>query len=139
MRIAYHLVRIALGAVFILASWDKIVDPAGFARIVANYRILPPPLVNPAALVLPWVEALCGLALVTGVLTRGGLVVFNVLMAAFTAALAAAAWRGIDTQCGCFSVAVTVEKGGYFDYILRDLALLGAGLWALWYRLKGFR
>ncbi len=139
MHIVYYLVRMALGAVLIWASWDKIADPAGFARIVANYRILPPSLVNPAALVLPWVEALCGAALVFGVLSRGGLVVFNTLMAVFAVVLAVNAVRGVDTECGCFSVAVRAQKGGYLDYILRDLALLGAGLWALRYRLKGFR
>jgi uncharacterized membrane protein YphA (DoxX/SURF4 family) len=132
--IAYHLVRLALGAVFLWASWEKILDPAGFARIVGNYRILPAPLVNPAALILPWVEALCGLALVTGVFTRGALVLFNALVAVFTVALALAAVRGIDIECGCFSVAAG-QKGGTLDYLLRDLVLLGAGLWALWYRL----
>ena len=138
MRVAYHIVRVALGALFIWASWEKIADPAGFARVVGNYRILPPPLVAPVALVLPWLETLCGVSLVTGFLTRGGLVVFNALVAVFTAALAFNALRGIDTECGCFSLAVKSEKGGYLDIILRDLVLLAAGLWALWYRLTRF-
>jgi hypothetical protein len=57
-------------------------------------------------------------------------------MAVFTWALIWNAWRGIDTDCGCFSVAVQEDKGRYLEYILRDLAILGAGIWALWYRLS---
>ncbi len=37
-----------------------------FAAIVANYQLLPDALVNPVARVLPWVEVVCGAALVAG-------------------------------------------------------------------------
>jgi uncharacterized membrane protein YphA (DoxX/SURF4 family) len=131
----YHVLRVGLGVVFIWASWEKIADPAAFARVVQNYQILPPALVNPTALFLPWVEAVCGVCLITGVLARGSLLVFNGLMAVFTLALSWNALRGVDTDCGCFSVAVQADKGRYLEYILRDLALLGAGGWVLWYRL----
>jgi len=134
LRVLYHLLRVGLGVVFIWASWEKIADPEAFARVVQNYQILPPALVNPTAVILPWVEAVCGVCLISGVLARGSLLLFNGLMAVFTLALAWNAWRGIDTECGCFSVAVQADRGRYLEYILRDLAILGAGLWALWYR-----
>lgn len=134
LRAFYHLLRVGLGVVFIWASWGKIADPAAFARVVQNYQILPPVLVNPTAVILPWVEALCGICLITGVLARGSLLIFNGLMAVFTLALIWNALRGIDTDCGCFSVAVQADKGRYLEYILRDLVILLAGVWALWYR-----
>jgi len=96
--------------------------------------------VNPTAVILPWIEAVCGICLITGVLAHGSLLIFNGLMAVFTLALIWNVWRGIDTECGCFSVAVQADKGRYLEYILRDLAILGAGMWVLWYRqaaLKG--
>jgi len=134
LRVLYHLLRVGLGLVFIWASWGKIADPEAFARVVQNYQILPLPLVNPTAVILPWVEAVCGVCLISGVLGRGSLLLFNGLMAVFTLALAWNAWRGIDTECGCFSVAMQAGKGRYLEYIFRDLAILGAGVWALWYR-----
>lgn len=134
LTVLYHLLRVGLGVVFIWASWGKIEDPAAFARVVQNYQILPLALVNPTAVILPWVEALCGICLITGVLARGSLSLFNGLMAVFTLALIWNALRGIDTDCGCFSVAVQADKGRYLEYILRDLAILAAGVWVLWYR-----
>jgi len=71
-QMLYHLVRVGCGLVFLYASWGKIIDPAGFARVVQNYQLLPPALVHPAAVVLPWVEAVCGLSLVSGVWPEGG-------------------------------------------------------------------
>jgi uncharacterized membrane protein YphA (DoxX/SURF4 family) len=128
--------RLGIGAIFIWASWDKLADPAGFARIVSNYRILPEALVNPAAILLPWVEALCGLMLIVGRLVRGSLVVVTLLTMVFALALAFNAYRGIDVACGCFSVAVKSGAGHYADYLLRDLVLLTAAVWCLWQSLK---
>jgi uncharacterized membrane protein YphA (DoxX/SURF4 family) len=130
----YHAFRIGLGLLFVWASWEKIADPAAFARVVGNYRILPAAWVNPTAVILPWVEAVCGVSLVTGVLVRGSLLLFNGLMAVFTAALVVNAFRGIDVDCGCFSTAVKAGKGNYLENIFRDLVLLGIGLWILWVR-----
>ena len=35
------IVRVLLGAVFLWASFDKIMDPSKFARDIANYHIIP--------------------------------------------------------------------------------------------------
>jgi uncharacterized membrane protein YphA (DoxX/SURF4 family) len=136
ITVLYHILRIGLGLMFVAASWDKILDPGGFARIIQNYQILPSVWVNWVAIVLPWIEALCGLALITRIMERGGLLVSNGLMLTFTLALAWNAYRGVDTECGCFSVAVKGEKGYYLEYILRDVAVLAAGAWVFWHRLK---
>jgi uncharacterized membrane protein YphA (DoxX/SURF4 family) len=115
LTVIYLILRVGLGVVFIWASWGKIADPAAFARVVQNDQILPLALVNPTAVILPWVEAVCGVCLITGVLTRGSLLLFNGLMAVFTLALAWNAWRGLDTGCGCFSVALQADKGRYLE------------------------
>ena len=130
-QMLYHLVRVGCGVIFLYASWGKILDPAGFARMVQNYQLLPPALVHPAAVVLPWVEAVCGLSLVTGVRAGGGLAVFSALMAVFTAALALNALRGIDVECGCFTVAAGAGSGRVLEALVRDVVILVAALWAL--------
>jgi uncharacterized membrane protein YphA (DoxX/SURF4 family) len=135
-QMLYHLVRVGCGVIFLYASWGKILDPAGFARMIQNYQLLPPELVHPAAVVLPWVEAVCGLSLVSGAWAGGGLAVFSALMAAFTAALALNAARGIDVECGCFSVAAGAASGRVLEALLRDAAILAAALWALRHRLR---
>src|SRR5512138_1862997 len=135
-EILYHLVRVGCGVIFIYASWGKILDPAAFARIVQNYQLLPSAAVHPVAVVLPWIEAVCGLALVSGVGAGGGLAVFTGMMAVFTGALALNAWRGIDTECGCFSVAAGAAAGRTVDDLVRDLLLLAAAAWALAHRVR---
>lgn len=117
--------RLLLGGLFIYASWDKILHPAAFAQIIANYQILPSQLVSPAAVILPWIEALCGLALITGLFARGAVVIVTALMTIFIGALLFNLARGLDINCGCFSVAQEAAKGPLVT-ILRDF-----GIWVM--------
>src|SRR5216684_3007318 len=57
-------VQIALGVIFIAAALPKIVDPPSFAHMIYNYKLVPAALNNLMALVMPWIELLCGVALV---------------------------------------------------------------------------
>ncbi|MGD2272004.1 MAG: MauE/DoxX family redox-associated membrane protein [Desulfobacterales bacterium] len=131
----YLILRVGLGVVFIWASWSKIQDPASFARIIENYQILPPLLVNPVALLLPWVEALCGIFLLCGFFVKGSVFIVNALLVVFGSVLSFNIYRGIDVTCGCFSVSSAGEKMTWLK-VIRDLPLLAAGLWILYYRLK---
>jgi len=133
----YILLRIILGIIFIWASWEKIVDPGGFVRVVRNYSILPDALVNPTALFLPWIEATCGIFLITGYLVKGSAFIIDILMGIFMLAFVINMFRGIDVSCGCFSNTLKpATKLDYFYDILRDLAILGAGLWILFYKIR---
>ena len=103
MRVVYFLLRFALGCVFIAAAWDKIVDPMAFAKIMRNYQILPDMAVAGVALVLPWIEVVVGMCLLTGFAARGAALSSCLMMAVFLAAMAWAQHKGIATQCGCFT------------------------------------
>ena len=131
----YDILRIGLGLLFIYASAEKIYNPVGFADVIANYHILPTQFINPAALLMPWVEFLCGVLLVAGVFVKGSAMIVNVLMAVFIAAFFASLYRGLDISCGCFSLD-TSTKHKIWVYIVRDFAILAAGAWVFWY---GFR
>ncbi|HVN71691.1 MAG TPA: MauE/DoxX family redox-associated membrane protein, partial [Desulfomonilia bacterium] len=63
--------RIILGAMFLYAGVTHALDPQGFATAVANYRILPGALVNPFAVVLPWLEMISGVTLILGIFIPG--------------------------------------------------------------------
>jgi uncharacterized membrane protein YphA (DoxX/SURF4 family) len=119
----FMLTRMILGAVFIYASWDKIADPAEFAKAVGNYLILPQFLVNPVAWALPWLEMVCGVCLVIGWITRGSALLIAGLLVIFIAALGYSLFRGLDIQCGCFSLTETKSVPLYID-IVRDALLL---------------
>ncbi|MFY9399662.1 MAG: MauE/DoxX family redox-associated membrane protein [Desulfomonilia bacterium] len=116
--------RIVLAAVFIYAGVLKVLDPAGFSEDILNYRLLPGWMVNPVAVVLPWVEIAAGLSLLSGVLLQGGALVITGLLAVFASALAISLARGLDISCGCFGAS---EQSITWWYLLRDLALLSMG------------
>jgi len=122
-----HGSRIMLGIVFIWASWDKLMAPAEFARIIDNYQILPTPLIYPAALVLPWVEIVCGVFLIINRYVKGSVFIVNLLLITFIAAYLSTLVRGVDTACGCFTVSLQAVKRSYLLFF-RDVFFLMAGL-----------
>ena len=124
-------VRISLGAVFIYASGYKILDPAAFARAISNYHLLPPLLINPAALILPWLELVCGICLLCGRLARGSALIVAILLSIFIGALTQGIYRGLDIHCGCFSLNAQSAASSYRD-IMRDVVLLAMAGLVLW-------
>jgi uncharacterized membrane protein YphA (DoxX/SURF4 family) len=93
--------RLFLGGFFLYASWHKIADPPDFAKVIYNYKLLPADLIHLFALFLPWVEALAGLALVSGIGLCGGAAAAGLLSLVFIAALSFNLYRGHPTICGC--------------------------------------
>lgn len=127
------LVRLALGGVFIYASYYKIVEPAQFAKSIWYYHLVPGQLINISALVLPWLELLAGLALILGAYYRGAVLWVNVLLLVFIAALGSAAYRGISIDCGCFKAAAATNDSTMLA-IYWDLGYLVLGLQLLFSR-----
>ncbi|MGD9503794.1 MAG: MauE/DoxX family redox-associated membrane protein [Syntrophobacteraceae bacterium] len=123
--------RIFLGAVFVFASIDKIIHPADFAQIIKNYQILPVTLITLAAVVLPWLEMILGVAIIAGVWLPGALALANALLASFFAALLFNVARGLDIHCGCFSSTPTSGKPHMLWYVLRDSSFLLVGMYLL--------
>jgi uncharacterized membrane protein YphA (DoxX/SURF4 family) len=95
--------RVFIGLLFIVSSLDKIVDPSAFARAVANYGLLPSWMPAIIATILPWVEFLCGFAVLFGVLLRGSSLLLSTMLVLFTLAVISALLRGLDISCGCFT------------------------------------
>jgi hypothetical protein len=94
--------RLAVGGLFIYASFYKIVDPESFAKTIWYYHIMPGKLINLVALIMPWLELLCGLGLIFGFLYRGSVLWVNALLVLFIAALTTTIVRGLNIECGCF-------------------------------------
>jgi uncharacterized membrane protein YphA (DoxX/SURF4 family) len=126
------LCRLVLGGIFIYASLDKIAQPREFARIIANYAILPDFLVTLPALVLPWLELTAGIFLVIGLWTRSSALLLSLLLLVFITALGFNALRGINMSCGCFSTSVA-DKERASILVLRDLLFLLPGFVILFF------
>ncbi len=126
------LIRILLGAIFIYASYDKILDPGKFSRDIANYHIVPFGLENIIALIIPWLELLIGIGLIFGVMVDGAALISGGLLALFIVLIAQAILRGFDIECGC-----ALKEGQLvgWDKILENLVFLGASF-LVWQRQK---
>jgi hypothetical protein len=117
-----------VGAVFVYAGTIKLLDPLRFAADITNYEIVPWSLAIRLAFYLPWLEVLCGLALIFQRLFSGALLVTGTLMLVFLGATISLKARGLDVNCGCFGTVVNLGFGGH---LVLDLALLGV-LALLW-------
>lgn len=115
----YHGARIALGLVFIYTSYDKILHPAAFAKIIYNYQIVPNEVINLSAIFLPWLELIIGCLLLSGVWLPGAVFISNGLLVIFFCVLIYNKARGLDISCGCFST--SSESNSHSNlYIARD-------------------
>ena len=128
-NILWRIVALIIGGIFIYAGMTKIFDPAGFANDIDNYKILPWPLTVRLAFYLPWLEILCGLAVILGLLYRGGLLILTAVISIFILASVVAKARGLDITCGCFGHAS--RDWSFTRHLSVDLAIL-AGLIVLW-------
>lgn len=124
-RIVYHGIRILLGALFVYASIDKIGHPQDFAHAIANYQILPALLVNPAAIILPWLEFAIGSLMIFGVWLPGAVALATLLLTLFTGAFAFNLTRGLNVYCGCFAAAGKLLHSNAW-YLARDGLFLAA-------------
>ena len=116
------IMRILLGAIFLWASFDKILDPEKFARSISNYHLVPFGLENSIAIFLPWLEFFIGTGLILGFMVDGATIIASILLISFDLMIAQAIIRGFNIDCGCGlkdGQIVGVEK------ILENLVFLG--------------
>lgn len=84
------LLRVFLGGYFIYTGYSKVLDPFVFLKGVHLYDMLPevpPHFLNGTAIVLPWLEIICGTVLVLGLFTRGAGVLIAGMICVFTPAI----------------------------------------------------
>ena len=119
-----------VGFVFIYAGLLKAWDPVKFAADISNFRILPWGLGVRLAFYLPWVEIICGVALLIGWMRAGAIAILTALTVVFIGATISAQARGIDLECGCFGAA---SKNLSFTSHMAILIGLLAALVLLWF------
>ena len=123
------ILRIFIGFVFIYASIEKILDPAYFAGTIRNYQIVPDAITNLVAIILPWLELICGILLLAGFWHQTAAFILTLLMVAFIIAILSAIFRGLDIECGCFGSGSSAN----WTRIIEDLFLLSFSLQILFF------
>jgi uncharacterized membrane protein YphA (DoxX/SURF4 family) len=124
------LARILLGGLFIVASLDKIADPAAFTISILNYKIVGQTLATLTATILPPLELLCGLSLIFGLYPRTSAVLITTMLCFFTILIITALLRGLDISCGCFTQDPSIDKIGY-KKILENLGMIALGIYLI--------
>jgi putative oxidoreductase len=129
--IVWRILAIIIGALFVYAGAIKAMDPVEFAGDIQNYHVLPWAVNVRLAFYLPWLEMICGLALIFRRLYSGALSIVLGLMIVFIGATIAAKARGIDISCGCFGH--VSDQLSFAWHLVLDFAILGA-VATLWIR-----
>jgi putative oxidoreductase len=124
MKLLWRILDVIVGGIFVYAGAIKALDPAQFANDIDNYKALPWFISVRLAFYLPWLEMLCGLALIFRFLYRGGLSILSALTLVFLGATIAAEARGLDITCGCFGHAS--EHWSFPQHIAIDLSIFVA-------------
>lgn len=132
------ILRLAFGGMFFYSGILKLQDPIQFLEAVRGFRafdhlneitglgIDPSPWEAWIAMGLPWVEILCGAAVLTKIYERGALAILCSALIVFTLAIVSAWSRGLDISCGCFGESTPVSD--YRTVVLQRIGMLGVGI-----------
>ena len=126
--------RWILGVIFVFASYNKILAPAAFAKIIYGYDLFPAVLINLIAIIVPFLEFVAGLALIIGFYPRSAALIVNGMLLVFITALSINLIRGHEFDCGCFSIAADSQETFAGPLIIRDFLILALGLHVFFYR-----
>ncbi len=129
------LARLILGAVLLVAGALKVPNLPKSAMAVGAYEMLPIPIANFLGYTLPWIEIGLGLLLIVGVTVKISGALGALTMLAFIIAIAQAWARGLSIDCGCFGGGGTIdpEDTKYLSEIIRDIGLMGLGIFLYLY------
>ena len=129
------LARLILGAVLLVAGALKVPNLPKSAMAVRAYEMLPIPIANFLGYTLPWIEIGLGLLLIVGVTVKISGALGALTMLAFIIAITQAWARGLSIDCGCFGGGGTIdpEDTKYLSEIIRDIGLMGLGIFLYLY------
>lgn len=113
--------RLYIGSLFIYASMYKISYTGEFAETIASYQLVPYWAVNFLAVVMPWLELICGILLVSGIKSKSATAIIAGMLVLFSAVIFLSLVRDVPIGCGCFS---SVEEPMSWTTLVRDLVWL---------------
>lgn len=140
------IARVLVGGWFIYLAINKLMDPIEFLKQVHEYGLVPdsmPIALNTIAIVLPFLEIACGLALITGSAIRGSAATIALMLVAFYPPLiiralsiyheTGGAFCDVRFDCGCGTGEVFI-----CSKLAENTVLLGLSVLALFSRSRRF-
>ena len=104
------VLRLALGAVFVVSGFDKLMQPAGsFLAIVEKYQLVNHELAQVVAWTLPWIELFFGVFVIVGLWLKVSIGVLMSIIIVFITAVGQTIFRELPIKkCGCFSESMSL-------------------------------
>jgi uncharacterized membrane protein YphA (DoxX/SURF4 family) len=124
------ILRIAIGILFIVSGFEKIISPyQNFLYVIQAYELIPSPMDHWVAIVFPWIEFFVGVFVLLGlwlkVALRGAVVLFLTFILVVTQALIR--HLPID-ECGCFGQLISFPL---HVVLIMDSVMLMSTLWLI--------
>jgi len=129
---SYHLLRIALGGIFIYSGAIKLLDVKGFARMISLYDLVPEQLLAAVAIALPSLEVVAGIGLLFEV--PGALSAIFAMLLMFCTILWYGILQDLDIDCGCFSTEELKGQNSLRHALYRDFVMLAVCCFLYYYR-----
>jgi putative oxidoreductase len=120
------LLSTVLAIIFLVAAVPKLRHPKGFILAVLEYHVLPPRLSWLYACLVPPLECLLALLLLSGTAVRSAAIIISLLLLSFILAVGINLARGRDLDCHCFGKATRRPIG--WRLLLQDSALLAGAI-----------
>ena len=120
------VLRVALGALFIISSFAKLQHPDLFIDAVQNYHMLPAALADLFGTVLPWVELSVGWCLVLGIFPTFASAICILMTLTFVVGNVSSFFRDVGEACGCLGNLINMS---HTTSLIVDIVMLSvAGL-----------
>lgn len=106
-RYVVLFLRVILSGFFLLSAYGKLVDIERYSvDAVYNFGILPIVLARTFGVAMPFIELLCGIGLLFGILTRLSALGIGLMSLSFFVAKAIMLSQGRSIECGCFGAVI---------------------------------
>jgi len=103
------VLRVALGALFIISAFAKLQHPDLFVDAVENYHMVPFGLTDLFGTVLPWAELFVGWCLVLGIFPTFASVICILMTLTFVVGNVSSFFRDVGEPCGCLGNLVNMS------------------------------
>jgi uncharacterized membrane protein YphA (DoxX/SURF4 family) len=129
------VVQYCVGSILLWSGIMKMRHPFDFLATVYQYELVSPGGGRIIAIVVPWLEAITGICLISYLFSYGALVCSTLLFAIFSIAQTSVIIRGLKISCGCFGPMVSGQVN--YNSMTRVGVLLILSLICIWYERPG--
>jgi putative oxidoreductase len=124
-------IKLMLGTAFIYSAYYKIADPAGFARTLYGYAILPGFTINLLAISIPFVELVAGFSLLLGLYPRSALLIITAALSGSVLMMGFNLFREHPFDPGCCFFSGGNQVASNVCLLVKDLLMLVSGFYLL--------